>query len=154
VSREAAGARLSFAPLHPVLSEIGEPDEVYASTDIPGGRLTLLYRPRPTLPAVGTTGAGLLITELRGAVDPNVALAKQLGPNTRLQEVAVNGQRGYWIEGQAHIVYFRDTNGVVRDETLRLAGNTLLWEQGELTLRVELAGTKEEALRIAASMVR
>ncbi|HEU5317945.1 MAG TPA: sigma-70 family RNA polymerase sigma factor [Chloroflexota bacterium] len=154
VTLDAARARLGFAALLPRLPELGEPDEVYASTEIPGGRLTLLYRPRSGRPAVGATGTGLLITEMRGALDPSVALAKQLGPNTRLEGVTVNGGRGYWIEGQAHLMFFRDANGVVRDETLRLAGNTLLWEQGELTLRVELAGPKEEALRIAESLRR
>jgi len=154
VSLDTARTRLTFPPLLPALAGLGEPDEVYASTDIPGGRLTLLYRPRAALPETGTTGTGLLVTELRGAVDPGVALAKQLGPNTRLAEVVVNGGRGYWIEGQPHVVFLRDANGVVRDETLRLAGNTLLWEPGDLTLRLELAGTKEEALRVAAALAR
>jgi RNA polymerase sigma-70 factor (ECF subfamily) len=154
VTLQSARARLAFAPLLPAPSDLGEPDEVYASTEIPGGRLTLLYKSRPALPEAGTAGVGLLVTELRGTVNAGVVLAKQLGPSTRLEEVAVNGRRGYWIEGQPHVVLFRDANGVVRDETLRLAGNTLLWEQDELTLRIELAGRKEEALRIAASMAR
>jgi RNA polymerase sigma factor (sigma-70 family) len=154
VDLEAARARVGFAPLLPALPRLGPPDEVYADAndDAAGARLTLLYRPTQSLPAVGSTGVGLLVTELRSAADRNVPLAKQLGPNTRLQEVQVNGGRGYWIEGQAHVVLLRDRNGVVREDTIRLAGNTLLWEQGELTLRVELAGTKEEALRIATSM--
>jgi len=154
VSLAAARERLAFPPLIPTLAELVQPDEVYATTEIPGGRLTLLYRPRPTLPEVGTTGAAVLITQMRGTVDPNVALAKQLGPNTRLEQVVVNGGRGYWIDGQAHMVFFLDANGVLHDETLRLAGNTLLWEQGELTLRMELGGNKEAALRIAASLAR
>jgi hypothetical protein len=40
----------------------------------------------------------------------------------------------------------------VRNEELRLAGNTLLWVQGDLTLRLEIAGSREDALRIAGSM--
>ena len=52
------------------------------------------------------------------------------------------------------MVFFLDANGVLRDETLRLAGNTLLWEQGDLTLRMELGGDKEAALRMAASLAR
>jgi RNA polymerase sigma-70 factor (ECF subfamily) len=152
VGLSAARARLAFTPLLPALPEVGQPDEVYAAADLPGGRLTLLYGPRPSLPGTGQTGAGLLVTELRGTIEPNTSLAKLLGPQTRLEAVTVNGRPGYWIQGQAHAIFVRDAHGVVRQETLRLAGNTLLWEQGELTLRLELAGSKEQALRIAASM--
>jgi RNA polymerase sigma factor (sigma-70 family) len=152
VSLEAARPGLSFAPLLPSLPELGPPDEAYAAADTPGGRLTLLYRARPGLPEAGETGAALLVTEMRGSVGPAGTVTKLLGPQTRLEEVAVNGGRGYWIEGQAHVVFVRDSGGAVRDETLRLAGNTLLWEQGGLTLRLELAGSREQALRIAAAM--
>jgi RNA polymerase sigma-70 factor (ECF subfamily) len=154
VSLEAAQARLAFAPVLPALPELGQPDETYAAADVPGGRLTLLYWPRPSLPETGASGVGLLVTQLQGAVAPEAAIAKLLGPGTRLEAVTVNGRRGYWIQGQAHVVFVRDASGGVRDETLRLAENTLLWEQGELTLRLELAGTREEALRIAGSMAR
>jgi hypothetical protein len=37
-------------------------------------------------------------------------------------------------------------------ETIRLAGNVLLWERGELTLRIESGLTKEGAVRVAASV--
>jgi hypothetical protein len=40
----------------------------------------------------------------------------------------------------------------VRDDRARLAGTSLLWEQGNLTLRPEGTLAKEEALRIAASV--
>ena len=36
-------------------------------------------------------------------------------------------------------------------ETLRLAGNTLLWEQDGVTFRLEAQVSRDDALRIAAS---
>jgi hypothetical protein len=46
---------------------------------------------------------------------------------------------------------FKDPRGRIRDNSGRLAGKTLLWSHGELTLRLEGDLTKEEALRIARS---
>jgi hypothetical protein len=43
----------------------------------------------------------------------------------------------------------RDPSGRLRDDAARLAGKTLLWEHGELTLRLEGDLSKAEALRIA-----
>ena len=36
-------------------------------------------------------------------------------------------------------------------ETLRLAENTLLWERGGVTYRLEAQVTRDEAIRIASS---
>ena len=65
--------------------------------------------------------------------------------------ISVNGGPGYWIEGEPHLFFYRDRSGNVRDETIRLAGNVLLWEQGELTLRLEGDLRLPQALRIAKS---
>ena len=75
--------------------------------------------------------------------------AEQLGG-----EVAVGDGRGraLWIEGEPHLFFYRDRDGQVRDESVRLAGNVLLWERGELTLRLEGAIARDEAIRIAASV--
>ena len=64
----------------------------------------------------------------------------------------VNGGPGVWIEGDPHSFGYVDQDGRVREETLRLAGNTLIWEQGELTVRIEDASSKAEALDLAASL--
>src|SRR5712692_8182926 len=72
--------------------------------------------------------------------------------DTTLTEVTVNGGPGYWIEGSPHVFFFTDAQGAVHDEDMRLATNTLLWQQGDRTLRIEGAATKAQALQIAASM--
>ena len=64
----------------------------------------------------------------------------------------VNGEPGFWIAGDFHEVLYLDANGESIADSVRLAGNVLLWEQGDLTLRLESALTKSEALRIARSI--
>ena len=114
------------------------PDRVYFSPAIPGGKVNLLW---------GTpTSVRLLLTEFRAQES---FIEKLLEPEARAEPVEV-GDRGVWLEAP-HVFAFRDRDGVFREETARLAGKTLLWEQGDVTLRLEGELSKEEALRIARS---
>src|SRR5688572_16041053 len=67
---EDAGERLAFDPLVP--ADPGDPDGVYVSDRAPGGELSLAYRPREGLPRARTTGLGLLVTEIRGDLVPDL----------------------------------------------------------------------------------
>jgi hypothetical protein len=89
----------------------------------------------------------LILTQFRGEALPYVQ--KFAGPDTRVEEVTVDGGRGIWLEG-AHAVVFRDASGIVREDELRLAGNVLLWERGNVTLRLEGDLSRDEALDLAA----
>jgi hypothetical protein len=64
----------------------------------------------------------------------------------------VAGQPGYWFSGEPHFFTYLDATGQFRDEQTRLAGNTLIWQRGDLTLRIEGQITRQEALAIAESM--
>ena len=64
----------------------------------------------------------------------------------------MEGGRGIWLEGEPHGFYYLDEAGQPRDETLRLARNTLLWERGPLTFRLEGDLTREQALAVARSL--
>ena len=80
-------------------------------------------------------------------------LSKGLGPESRLTAVTVANGRGFWIDGRPHFLVFRDPSGEYRQDTLRLAGNTLVWEHApDLLLRLEGAPTLDQALRIANSV--
>lgn len=151
VSLDEARRRVAYPVVAPTLPELGTPDEIYVDESVGGGQVALVYRARPGLPAAAETGVGLLVTQFRGDLDPGI-FGKGLGPDTRLEQVTVNGGRGFWIEGKPHLFYYRDANGDDRSERVRLAGNVLLWEQGDLTLRLEGAPSKDEAMRIAASI--
>lgn len=116
------------------------PDEVYLTSD----QVTLLYYPSENFPATSRPGAGMLLTEFRGTeID---YIHKSVGPGTSVEPVAVSGTSGYWLEGDPHVVVFGETG------EKRLAGNTLLWVRGELTLRLESALSKEQAVSLAESL--
>jgi hypothetical protein len=109
-----------------------EPDSVY----IRPGNVSLLW---------GTPDrVRLLLTEFRG----QAFIEKLIGPGTRVERVTVDGKPGAWLD-QPHVVIFKDPRGIVRQNEGRLAGKTLLWQHGKVTLRLEGDLSKEEALRIA-----
>ncbi len=134
-----------------VPAALGDPDEVYFLEPPAGGEVSLVYFERPAVPQTAQTGVGLLLTEFRGDLEPGF-FGKGLGPGTRLVEVRVRGVTGYWIEGMPHLFFYRDSSGNVRDETLRLAANTLIWEEAGVTVRIESSLRQDQALRIAESL--
>ena len=124
--------------LVPTAKGVGDPDQVGYSTAIPGGKVTLLW---------GTARAvHLLLTEFRG----EAYIEKLVEPGTKVELLTVDGSRGAWVEG-SHVLVYRDQNGLTRDDTSRLAGKTLLWQRGDVTLRLEGDFSRAEALRIARS---
>ena len=137
-----------------VPSKMGEPDEVYVQVPPDGptrGEVTLVYSTRPGIPVAGETGVAVLVTEAQGTVDSNF-FGKMLGPDTTMQEVTVAGHHGYWLAGSPHVFFFVDASGNFRNETLRLATNTLILDVGGTVVRIEGKLTKAQALEIAASL--
>jgi hypothetical protein len=121
---------------------LGEPDEVYFQDGPPpGGMVSFVYGTKDDPRA--------LFTQFAGRVDE--IIFKKVAPDTKVEAVTVDGQPGYWLEG-AHFFSYLDRHGDIESEQVRLAGNVLLWERGTRTLRLEADISKEEALRIAASV--
>jgi len=149
VSLAEARRDVSFDVLLP--AGRGTPDEVYVSNTPSGGRISLLYRPRSGLPPAAGSGVGLLVTEFRAGIDDRL-LRKAVGAGATLEDVTVAGERGFWIQGKPHQLIFADERGQFFQDRARLAGNTLLWQRGSLTLRVESGLSKAEAVRIAESL--
>lgn len=119
----------------------GTPDEVYFSDDVPGGQVTFLWGTRQE--------ARLLMTQ-----SPGRAFAeKMLQPESQTEQTNVDGRPAIWFFGEDHFFVFRDRRGELQEETGRLVGNTLLWQLGDLTVRLEGDLSKEQALEIAR-MVR
>jgi hypothetical protein len=151
VTLAEARQRVRFPVVVPAAPGFERPDAVYVDPDLPvDGRVDLVYRPRPGLPAAPGTGVGLLVTQFRARVDEGF-VKKALSGEGALEVVTVNGQPGYWFATEHGFAYL-DRNGNPAPETSRLAGSTLIWERGELTLRLEGQVSKEQALRIAESM--
>jgi hypothetical protein len=143
------GAR--FQVLVPTDPSLGQPDEVWYNPSVPHGEVSFVYHTRPGLQTSSTTDVAILVMEIQGTIEKGY-FGKMIGPDSKLTEVTVNGGPGYWIEGSPHIFFFTDASGAVHDENMRLATNTLVWQQGDRTIRIEGPLTKAQALRIAASM--
>jgi hypothetical protein len=73
-------------------------------------------------------------------------------PGTTIEALSVHGQAAYWLAGAPHAFFYRGTNGDIYPDTLRLAANTLVWQSGPVTLRVEGDITKTQALAIANAL--
>ena len=145
-----ADAQSSVSFTIAVPAALGAPDAVYVVTGTPGGEVALAYAPRPGIPLVKQTGLGLLITEFRGDLLPGF-LTKEVGPSTTLQETSVNGDPGWWVAGEPHTVFVK-VSGTDYQVQLRMAANTLIWEHGGVTYRIESGLSKADAFRIAAGL--
>ena len=127
------------------------PDEVHVRRPPAGGEATLLYRARAGLPSTGTADVGLLVSAFRADVDSGL-LSKTAGAGTRVEGVTVQNTTGFWIEGAPHELLYRDANGEIVPERVRLAANVLVWEVRGVTVRIESALPRDEVIRIADTM--
>jgi hypothetical protein len=151
VSLDAARHAVPYRVLVPALAGFRVPDEVYLG-DVPR-QVALIYRARSALPAAGGSGVGLLLTEFQGSLDPERAFYfKGLEPGTTLRHVTVDGGQGYWLSGHPHLFFYAAPGQSIQAENIRLATNTLLWQHGNLTLRLESALDLDRALRVAESV--
>jgi hypothetical protein len=150
-SLDEARQEVRFALRVPGLSELGEPDLVYLADPPAGGAVTLLYGERAGFPAAQRTGIGLIVTQFRADIGPEV-FEKLIDAGVRVTATEVNGRAAWWIAGGDHFFFYRDANGKVVDTTLRLAKATLIWEEDGVTHRVEGAPTLPDAIRVAESL--
>jgi hypothetical protein len=126
VTAAEARLRLGFRPLLPP-----RPPQLY----VRDGTLSMLLE-QPRL---------ALLTELESSVDVGLLLKKVATAGTRIEPVSIGGARGYWLSGARHVVFGPGLPP-------RYAGNTLLWQRGGVTLRLEGKLTKAEALALARTI--
>jgi hypothetical protein len=145
---EDARRQVDFEVLVPTAAGLPEP-VAYVDDDPPGGRVSLVYPAGPGLPEAEEAGVGMLLMQFRGRLE--LPFLEKLVRADQIREVEVGEIRGYWVGGE-HILLYLDERGRSFDERSRVAGNTLLWQRGEVTFRLESALSMEEAIRIAESM--
>jgi hypothetical protein len=85
-----------------------------------------------------TGGKDVLLMEFAGGD----VIKKTSVAETSVEPVRVGANDGYWLAGKQHVV-------VIVSTPPRLAGNVLLWQVGNVGLRLEGPLSKDEALRIA-----
>jgi hypothetical protein len=150
VTLDSARREADFPVLVP--AALGEPDTVHLATA--RGRdpeVTLVYRPRPGLPAAPQTGVGLLISQQRGMTDPGL-LRKLVAEGTVVRGQRVGDRPAVSLEGGPHVVIALGPDGEVQFQDLRLAANTLLFERDGVLVRLEGAVPAAELVRIAETL--
>jgi hypothetical protein len=144
-----ARSRAGFPVLAP--ATLGEPDRTYLEPTALGLQATLLYYPRSALPPSRDARVGLLLSETRAGVNREF-IQKYVEGDTTVEPVPVRGVDGFWISGHPHEVVLRGRDGTLSPAELRLAGNTLVWEQGNLTYRLESGLDRAAAVRLAETL--
>jgi len=132
---EAAAEAISAGRLlHP--AALGTPDRVFER----GALVTLAYgRPTPSW----------LVMEV--IAPSELLLDKIVMTGAHVRRLTVNGQPGVWVEGPQELIYVPRGNEPQVEEP-RLSGNSLIWEQDGVAVRIETTHGLAEALEIAASM--
>ncbi len=125
---------VSFDPLVP--AALGPPQGVEVSAD----RRVL------SMSWAGGRDGALRVDQFDARLDYTFAKSS---PTVRFTEVS--GRSALWFD-QTHRVALLNRDGTRRFETARLAGPTLIWEQGDTTVRVEGDVTLDRAVEIAESV--
>ena len=150
-SLDAARAQVTFDLRVPTLPELREPDLVYLAEPPAGGAVTLLYAERPGFPADPASGIGLIVTQFRADIGPDL-FEKLINSGVSVLPALVHSESAWWVAGGDHFFFYRDAQGVRVESTLRLASPTLIWEEGGVTHRVEGAPSLADAVRVAESL--
>lgn len=132
-SLEAARQVVDFEVGAP--AALGEPDRVLVADS--GRVVSLLY---------GSRADRIRLDVFEGRLDPT--FVKTIGEPVEYVDV---GAMAVWLAGP-HEVRYVDRDGVVRSESARLAANTLIWERGTVSYRLEGQLTRDRATAIAESV--
>jgi hypothetical protein len=151
VTLAEASRRVGFAVRLPKSNGFTQPDGVSVNTPPPDGEVTLTYGPRADLPASAETGVGLLLTEFKATMEEGF-FGKTAEPGTTIEALSVHGQPAFWLSGAPHAFFYQTPDGNVFPDTLRLATNTLVWQAGDVTLRLEGQISRDRAVAIATSL--
>lgn len=139
VTLAEARRAVSYTLRLPVVGQ--EPHEVLLDLDVAGGAVSIVWCCDPEL----------ILTQFPGTTTVDF-VRKFATSGTIVEEIEVDGERGYWLAGDAHAVGFVDAFGTFHDDETRLAGNVLLWRDRDVTLRLEGALEQAEALALAAAI--
>ena len=138
--------RRRFRPRCPfrvrMISSLGAPDEARVRDDITGGMVTIVY------------GDGrILLTQWRTT---DVQRPHRARPGQRrAEDVTVGDLPGLWIEGAARGTFtLTGADGAVHRESFEVGTGVLLWRDGAMTFLLQGAGSKAEAMRLAAEVDR
>ena len=108
---------------------------------VPRGIRRVYVRDGALLVLLRERGKPVLLTEFVGGF-----IKKAVSGETRIEEVHVGADFGFWIAGARHVFQ-------MPADAPRMAGNVLLWEHAGITLRLEGPLTQAQAIRLAYRIV-
>ncbi len=129
-----------------VPATLGTPDEVWVDVPPEGARIVLAWRARPDLPAIEGQPWGAILYEFRG--DATLDVKTLVSATNTLRATKVGTHEAYFLTGPHEIDLLNAEGRFVR---YRVAGNVLLWQSGDLTLRLETELKERAAVRVAES---
>jgi hypothetical protein len=135
VSLDEARAAVDF-PLQ-VPQGLGPPATVRL---IDGGRVVSM--------AFGSPHGQIRLDQFDGGLDP---MFNKFATAEDVQQVAVSGMPAIWVN-RPHVVIYTGRDGKLHQESARLAANTLIWENGISSYRLEGKLTRRQAIEIAESL--
>jgi hypothetical protein len=141
--------RAGFDVAWPSDPALGPPDAAYIDPTL-GGQVALVWRSRAGLPDTLEPGVGLVVTAFRATIDSGF-FSKALGSGTTVESVPVGDDRGFWLTGDPHFLFYEGPDGFIHDPR-RWVGDALLWTRGAITYRLETSLDQAAAIRLAESM--
>ena len=147
VDPTTAAARAGFPVRLPNDPALGAPDAVYLSER---DEVAMVWAPTDDLPPTVESDIGLLIMQFRGSVSPE-PIGKIISSGTTVEPVRI-ADGGYWIAGDPHTYFYISPEGEHIEEGRRWVGDALIWQDGDMTYRIETSQGKDAAFRIAESL--
>jgi hypothetical protein len=142
VSEREAVAQAGFEP---ALPPGPAPDEVYViDTDFGDAGILYAWRPSAAYPRIEGTDWGLMLIVAQGDQE---FVSKSVDRFDALVEVKVNGDRAFWIPAPHEVSITTDQGS----ETFSVTGNVLIWQEGDLSYRLETSLGRAEAIALAES---
>ncbi len=136
----AALARtLAFTVRLPDPAVAGHPVAAAIDRAVPSGLIEITYDEFTLVELASSDGASPVID-------------KRVGAGTTVTPVTVGTRPGLWLAGEPHEVAIVDPDGELVHDSVRRAGNVLVWEDGGVTYRIEGLASLERALDIAVSL--
>ena len=125
-----------------MISSLGAPEDARVRDDITGGMVTIAYG-----------GGRILLTQWRATdVSPRITLVPVTGA---AEDVTVGDLPALWIEGTARGTFtLVGADGTVHRESFEVGTGALLWNDNAMTFLLQGAGSKAEAMRLAAAVDR
>jgi hypothetical protein len=142
-ARQSAGFQIGLP------SALGTPAAIYEHRSEGAVVISVIYRPSRNVPVSQYSGVGLILTEIRS--DGQVLLQKILGAGAGTSAVDVHGAPGVFISGPQEVLVL-DPEQRVLETPARLSANTVIWQVGSVTYRLEVQLNKAHALALARSI--